>query len=178
MSHLRSTALNDPDIWIRRLGLVRHPEGGWYRETYRSVDTMPAEALPSGGDGPRSCATAIYFLLGRNDFSALHRLASDELWHFYDGDPLTIQVIFRDGTYERLLLGRDIAGGEQLQALVPKGAWFGAVVEPPGKYALVGCTVAPGFDFRDFELGRRDDLIEKYPELASLIRRLTRTIVT
>jgi hypothetical protein len=164
----------DPDSWISLLGLTRHPEGGWYRETYRSADTIPSEALPSGYEGARSCATAIYFLLCRDDFSALHRLASDELWHFYAGNPLTVHVISRDGMHERLLLGRDIAKGEQLQALVPKGVWFGAVVEPPGEYALVGCTVTPGFDFRDFELGRRDDLLAEYPDYAALIRSLTR----
>ena len=165
--------MNDPVSWIRMLGLVRHPEGGWYRETYRSPDSIPENAL-RGYDGPRSCATAIYFLLCRDDFSALHRLASDELWHFYAGDPLTIHTVTIDGAHQRLVLGRDPEVGEYPQALAPKGSWFGAVVDPPGTYALVGCTVAPGFEFQDFELGTREDLLARYPAHAAMIRRLTR----
>ncbi len=166
--------MTEPEEWIRQLGLIRHPEGGWYRESYRSGDTILSRVLPPGVEGERACSTAIYFLLCSDDFSALHRIASDELWHFYSGDPLTIQVITTDGVHQRLLLGPDFAKEERFQQLVPRGAWFGAEIEPPGAYTLVGCTVAPGFDFRDFQLGSQADLLAGYPAHGELIRRLTR----
>lgn len=131
-----------------------------------------AGALP----GPRSFATSIYFLLRAGEFSALHRIASDELWHFYDGDPLEVETIHPDGRHETLHLGRNADRGELFQAVVPAGCWFGAVGALPSRvgYSLVGCTVAPGFDFQDFELGRRAELIRAFPGHRTLIERLTR----
>lgn len=157
---------------VRRLQLLRHPEGGWYRETYRSADTLPAAALPQRFSGERAISTAIYFLLERGGISALHRIKSDEVWHFYAGVPLTIHVITAQGEYLRLHLGRNLAGGESFQAVVPAGCWFGAEAAADG-YSLVGCTVAPGFDFADFEMGEQQELVRRYPRHAALIRRLT-----
>ncbi len=160
--------------WIRDLGLLRHAEGGYYRETYRASLALPAEALPGDCHGGRSASTAIYFLLEAGDISALHRLRADELWHFYAGDPLTLHLLFNDGTYERQSLGPRPEQGQSFQVVIPAGTWFGATVEAPGAYALTGCTVSPGFDFDDFELGVRSELLARIPQHGDLIRRLTR----
>ena len=156
---------------IERLFLARHPEGGWFRETYRSHEQR--EDLPSHISRSRCICTAIYFLLEHGEFSALHRIKSDELWHHYAGSGLLIHVIDPGGEYRQLRLGKDIEAGEQFQAVVPAGSWFGA--EPKGEgYSLVGCTVAPGFDFADLELADRGRLCVLYPQHRSLIDRLTR----
>lgn len=156
---------------IASLGLARHPEGGWYRETYRAAGTIPGALLPERCAGERSFSTAIYFLLERGEVSALHRIRSDELRHFHTGAPLTVHVITPAGEYYTLKLGSDPAAGETFQAVVPAGCWFGA--ETGGAFSLVGCTVAPGFDFADFEMGRRLDLLGRFPDHAAVIRRLT-----
>lgn len=161
-------------FWIKQLGLVRHPEGGWFRESYRSAETIPRSGLPARFDEKRTFATAIYFLLEQGDISALHRLKSDEIWHFYVGASLTVHVIDPDGKHGETMVGRDVEAGEQLQAVVPADCWFGAELAGDGDYALVGCTVSPGFDFNDFELASRDDLTALFPGHAALIQRLTR----
>ena len=158
---------------ITRLNLARHPEGGWYRETYRATGVIPGDLLPERCAGARSFCSAIYFLLERGDISALHRIRSDELWHFYAGASLTVHVITPRGEYHPLRLGADIAAGESFQAVVPAGCWFGAEVPAGGAFSLVGCTVAPGFDFADFEMGNRDLLLRQFPAHAGIIRRLT-----
>jgi predicted cupin superfamily sugar epimerase len=160
--------------WIERLRLEPHPEGGYFRETYRSPEQIDPSALPDRYVGPRSVATSILFLLTGENFSALHRLRSDELWHFHDGSPLTVHVIEPGGAYRPIRLGLDAEAGASPQAVVPAGCWFGSTVDDPGGYALVGCTVAPGFDFADFELADRASVLRLYPEHAGLIERLTR----
>lgn len=159
---------------VNKLGLVRHPEGGWFCETYRASEQISPEALPARFDGSRSFSTAIYFLLAKGEFSALHRIKSDELWHFYSGTPLTIHVITSTGEHQQIRLGSNVADGETFQAMVLAGSWFGAEVSGEGEYALVGCTVAPGFDFADFEMGKRAELMTAYPEHEKLILNLTR----
>lgn len=161
------------DYWVERLGLQPHPEGGLYAETYRSSGRHAGahENFP----GERSFATAIYFLVPAGVFSALHRIRSDELWHYYCGAPLEIAVIDRDGDLETKTLGLNLERGEAPQHVVSAGAWFGASVAADGGYTLVGCTVAPGFDFRDFELARRGELTALYPHHAPLIERYTRS---
>jgi hypothetical protein len=158
--------------WIEHLNLEPHPEGGFYRETYRASLTLPRSALP-GYAGDRAASTAIYFLLAGDQFSAFHRLRSDEVWHFYAGSALVVHVIERDGRYIELLLGSDAASGEHFQGVVPAGCWFGLSLRHPNTYALVGCTVAPGFDFADFEMAQRDDLTARYPQHRAIIERLT-----
>lgn len=157
--------------WIRSLGLKPHPEGGCYREVYRCDETLSRRALASRYEGDRACSTSIYYLLRGREVSRFHRLASDEIWHFYAGTPLTLHVIDPDGRYDALRLG----GGEvgKPQQLVPRNHWFAATVDGARGYALVGCTVAPGFDFADFELADRESLIRLCPHKAALIRRLT-----
>jgi uncharacterized protein len=159
--------------WIQRLQLEPHPEGGWFRQTYRAPLTLPHAAL-SSHVGDRAASTAIYFLLAGDQFSAFHRLRSDEVWHFYAGSELIVHVIGPDGTYSEILLGNDMQASQQFQAVVPSGCWFGSSLRHPGTYALVGCTVAPGFDFADFEMAKRAELIAHYPQHRAMIERLTR----
>ncbi len=166
--------MGDAGYWITALGLTRHPEGGYFRETYRSAGTIAAAALAGVFGGERAFATSIHYLLTGDDFSALHRIKSDELWHFHAGSPLTVHLIGPDGGYAELRLGSDPGRGEAFQGVVPAGTWFGARVADPGGYALVSCTVAPGFDFADFELGRREELLRLFPRHAEVIERLTR----
>lgn len=158
-------------FWIDILGLTRHPEGGWFRETYRSSESIPSNALPDRFDGPRSFCTAIYFLLEQGEFSAMHRIRSDEIWHFHEGAPLTVHVLTPDREHYEILLGSDAEKGECFQAVVPAGCWFGA--ETAGDFSLVGCTVAPGFDFHDFEMAGRSNLAAIFPQHTALINRLT-----
>lgn len=162
------------DELVRTLGLAPHPEGGYYRETYRASEQLTA--LPPRFPGPRSVSTAIYYLLAEDACSALHRIRSDELWHFYLGDPIALTVIAESGELRTILLGSDLAAGQVPQAVVEAGAWFGArlAAPGPGRYALVGATVAPGFSFEDFELAQRDALVARYPAHAQAIRALTR----
>jgi uncharacterized protein len=160
--------------WIDRLNLQPHPEGGWYRQTYRAPFMLPHSALP-GYHGDRAASTAIYFLLAGDQFSAFHRLRSDEVWHFYAGSGLIVHVITPDGEYQQLLLGSsDQASGEHFQGVVPAGCWFGSSLRQPDTLALVGCTVALGFDFADFEMAKRNELIAQYPQHRNIIERLTR----
>jgi predicted cupin superfamily sugar epimerase len=167
--------VSDAAFWIERLGLRAHPEGGYYRETYRAAETIAAEALPARFAGPRAFSTAVYFLITRDAFSAFHRIRSDELWHFYAGGPVTLSTIDAGGTLAITSLGRDPTRGEMPQVVVPAGSWFAAEVAAPGDFALVGCTVAPGFDFADFELGTRADLVRAFPQHRGLVERLTRS---
>jgi uncharacterized protein len=161
--------MKDARYWIKKLELAKHPEGGYFKETYRSNETIFAAALPPRFDGNRAFSTAIYFLLTAVECSSLHRIKSDEMWHFHAGSELIIHIIEPTGSYSQIKLG-----GDRFQAVVPAGCWFGATVDEPQSYALVGCTVAPGFDFADFELARRDELIAQYPRLRGIIERLTR----
>lgn len=162
----------DASYWIERLGLARHPEGGFFRETYRAQGTIAA--VPAARGGPRSFSTAIYYLLPADDVSRLHRLRSDELFHFYLGSPLTVHLLDEREGYRRISLGREVEEGQALQAAVAAGVWFGATVDRPGSFALVGCTVAPGFDFADFEQARRQELVARFPEQREVVERLTR----
>lgn len=157
---------------ISQYKLMPHPEGGYYKETYRSEEIIPTEGLPARFSGVRNFSTAIYFLLLKNLFSAFHRIKSDECWHFYEGDSLHVHVLRTDGSYELIRLGKNREIGEVYQAIVPAGAWFAS--ETTGEYSFVGCTVAPGFDFQDFELAEADSLKLTYPDRQELISRLCR----
>lgn len=158
---------------IKRFDLTRHPEGGWYRETYRSAELIAGSALPGRFDGPRSFCTSIYFLLEHGDISAFHCIKSDEIWHFYAGATLTLHVLTTQGEHLELKLGPNSVAGESFQIVVAAGCWFGGVVSGPGEYSFVGCTVAPGFDFADLQMGNRSDLLQEYPRHNEIINRLT-----
>jgi predicted cupin superfamily sugar epimerase len=160
--------------WIDQLKLERHPEGGFFRQTYRASLVIEQHALPPTFQGHRSASTAIYFLLAGEDFSAFHRLAADEVWHFYVGGSLLVHSIDLCGNHSVTKLGQNPEAGERFQYMVPAGHWFGSCLERPDEYALVGCTVAPGFDFADFEMAERADLSAQYPQHRELINKLTR----
>ena len=171
--------VNSSKYWIDRLSLTPHPEGGCFREVFRSSELLPEEALPARFSGPRNFATNIYYLLEGEDFSSFHRIRSDELWHYYAGaSPLEIHIIAADGGYEKLLIGPDPDRGETFIGVVPAGRWFAARCSHTSGYALVGCAVAPGFDFQDFEMADRDTLINEFPNHVELITGLTRIAKT
>lgn len=159
--------------WKERLNLESHVEGGSFREIYRAQHTLPKEVLKRGHNGERAASTSIYFLLEYGQFSAFHRIASDELWHHYDGTALCIYEIQTDGKLIKHLLGKDFDNGERPQVIILAGSWFGSRVEEEGGYTLCGCTVAPGFDFADFELADKESLIQQYPQHATIINELT-----
>lgn len=161
------------EYWIEKLKLEPHPEGGYFRQTYKSDLLIAREALP-GFSGARAASTAIYFLLEGKKFSAFHRLRSDEVWHFYAGSPLAVHVIEPAGSYSSILLGSDPEAGQTFQAVVRAGCWFASHVADWKSWALAGCTVAPGFEFADFEMGRGEELSGQYPQHREMIRRLTR----
>ncbi|ASZ11793.1 cupin domain-containing protein [Chitinophaga pendula] len=167
-------AIYTAQYWREQLSLTHHVEGGAFRETYRSSLILPKTALPAAIKGDRNAATAIYFLLEHGEFSAFHRIAADEIWHCYDGQRLYIYEIEQDGSLTKHMLGKNIQQGENLQVVIKAGNWFASRIETPGTFALVGCTVAPGFDFEDFELADRNTLQTQYPQHANLIGELTR----
>jgi len=150
---------------IAELRLAPHPEGGYFRETFRSADRVTTSR-----GSTRSALTTILFLLTSENFSAFHRLTSDEIWHFYRGDPLCVEIIDAAGRHER----RVLRGDGPWQTAVPASAHFASHVEEPAGYALVGCDVAPGFEYSDFYLATRSVLIAQYPQHASLIVNYTR----
>lgn len=152
------------DELVRALGLQPHPEGGYYHETYR------ASAQVQTPRGARAAGTAIYYLLPRGAIAAWHQVASDEVWHFYDGAPLTLYLLSERGL-ETVVLGREVARGERPQVVIPAGVLQAGLTR--GDYSLVGCTVAPGFDFADWELPPRATLLARYPEHAELVRQLS-----
>ena len=161
--------------WIEKYTLRPHPEGGYYSETYRANEKVPVNALPARFAGDRSFSTGIYFLLETHNFSAFHRIKSDEMWHFYAGEALEIFVIDEEKREMQVIrLGDDPEKGETFQAVVPAGAWFASRPAQGSAYALVGCTVAPGFDFADFEMAERRALQMQFPEFGQIIQELTR----
>jgi uncharacterized protein len=162
------------DYWISRLRLTRHPEGGYFRRIYEATEKIDKAHLPDRYNGPRVFSTAIYYLLPGHEFSAFHRLKSDELWHYYQGSPLTLYVLHSSGLLEKNKLGPNFDKGETFQISIDAGDWFAAAVEDHEAYTLAGCTVAPGFDFDDFELGRRVELVHQFPDHAGIINRFTR----
>lgn len=150
---------------IEKLELLRHPETGHFKETYR------AEGKININGSLRNYSTAVYFLLEDGEKSNLHKIASDEIWHFYLGDPLEIIQISPEGELEIIKLGSNIMSGQKLQHAVPAGYWFGSY--STGQYSFVGCTVSPGFDFEDFALANRQELVAKHPQHKNYIEKLT-----
>jgi uncharacterized protein len=152
---------------VQKLGLLPHPEGGFYKETYRSPQSVEIE-----GNKFRNISTAIYFLLENDNKSLFHRIQSDELWFFHQGEPLEI-VLIKDGLLNTIILGPGFENGELLQAIIPANTWFASGVKHLKGYSLVSCTVAPGFDFADFELAKREELIREFPHLEEIIHKFT-----
>jgi uncharacterized protein len=165
--------MQNATYWIEKLGLVPHPEGGCFRETYRAAESIAADALPDRFGGPRSFSTAIYFLLRRGEISTFHRIRSDELWFWHAGGALTICVIEPNGALNEYRLGANPEKDEAFQAIIPAGCWFAARPDANAEFTLVSCTVAPGFDFADFEMATRADLSAQFPQHGYLIETLT-----
>lgn len=164
----------DADFFIRNLHLQPHPEGGWFRETYRAAENIAAIALPLRFTGDRQFSTAIYYLLQRGDYSAFHRIRSDECWHWYAGGALLIHVIEENGNYYCIKLGNRISNGEVFQFVVPAMAWFASEPAPDSSFVLTGCTVAPGFDFSDFEMADQYKMQQAFPQYKDILSRLCR----
>lgn len=158
---------------IACLSLQPHPERGYYAETYRSA----LRVLPQPSGPPeRSASTAIYYLVtATQPTTYLHRLRSDEIFHLYEGGPLSVLQLLSDGTWAEPVLGLDVARGEKPQIVIPAGTWFGTTLAAEASHCLLGCTVAPGFEFEDFELDDTQDLAGRYPQVATKIRRMSRT---
>jgi|WetSurMetagenome_2_1015567.scaffolds.fasta_scaffold174551_2 uncharacterized protein len=152
-------------FWIEKLNLQPHPEGGWFKEIYRSSEIYQKKYLPERYSSDRNISTSIYYLLEKNDKSNFHRIQSDELWHFYTGNS-AIEILFIiEGKIQKKLLGPDFNKEQRFQILIPQNTWFAAHLVNKSGYALIGCTVSPGFDFDDFELGQRDNLLKLFPDL-------------
>ncbi len=158
---------------ITRLDLQKHPEGGFFKEVYRSKESIPNSVLGTSFEGDRNYCTSIYFLLTSENFSAFHKINQDEIWHFYKGTCLHLHIITKDGTYHKVLIGNDLENGEVPQYVVKAGDWFAAEIPKDNSFAFVGCTVAPGFDFKDFVMPNRDELIAEFPNHKEIITQLT-----
>jgi predicted cupin superfamily sugar epimerase len=164
----------DANEVMRLLKLVKHPEGGWFRETYRSEETISSSALPQRYGSPRSFSTNIFYLITEVGFAAIHRVTSDEMFHFYLGDPAVLTIISPRGELTEICLGSGIQDGQVLQAMVPRDHWQGIYVKPGGSWSLLGATVAPGFDFQDFYQPGREEMFKLYPQHEATIMQLTR----
>ncbi len=165
--------MKDVENIIKNLQLQPHPEGGYFKETYRSNGFITEENLGSDFSGTRNYATSIYFLLTSNSFSAFHRIQQDEIWHFYKGSPIKLHIISNEGIHTTVIIGNDFDKGQVPQYIVKAKDWFAAEVVKNNAYTLVGCTVSPGFDFKDFELPKRNTLISQFPHHKALIEKLT-----
>ncbi|WP_422080814.1 cupin domain-containing protein [Ulvibacterium sp.] len=159
---------------IQSLGLKPHPEGGYFKETYRSEGTIDPKNLGDAYSGSRNYATGIYFLLTSKTFSAFHKIQQDEIWHFYKGSPIQLHMISPNGDYSNVRIGNDFKKGERPQFTVPGAYWFAAETFNKGAYSLMGCTVSPGFDFEDFVLADRQSLLSQFPQHNEIISRFTR----
>jgi hypothetical protein len=158
---------------ITTLNLQPHPEGGYYKETYRSKGFIDSNSLDDNYVGKRNYSTCIYFLLTSENFSAFHKINQDEIWHFHEGSTIELHTISEDDIHQKHLIGNDILNNEEPQLIVPGNHWFAAKIKEPNSYALVSCTVSPGFDFKDFILPSRKELTTLFPQHKTLIENFT-----
>lgn len=173
METVENDTTTGSQYWIDQLGLEPHPEGGHFVEVYRASEEIPRHALPTRFDGDRAFCTAIFYLLEEGDYSAFHRIKSDETWHFYAGGPLDVLMLSKEGV-STVRLGREVHKGQVLQMTVPAEVWFAARPVEGSRYTLAGCTVSPGFDFTDFQMGTRQELSVEFPTCLRYIEELTR----
>jgi predicted cupin superfamily sugar epimerase len=159
---------------IKVFELQPHPEGGFFKETYRSNGVIGSNSNEKHFPSHRNYSTAIYFLIEKNNFSSFHRIKSDEVWHFYEGDALEVIEIDLNGNLIKTKVGKDILNGQKFQYMVKAGHWFGSRVLKGGEFSFVGCTVSPGFDFNDFEIGKKEELIKLFPQHQKIISELSR----
>jgi uncharacterized protein len=165
---------NKAEFYISKLQLIPHPEGGYYKEVYRSDEIIETIHLPARYKSSRKFSTSIYFLLKNDQVSNFHKLKSDEIWHFYDGCGVKIYVIEKSGIKREILLGNKLEYGELPQVVIEKNSWFGAELLNKSSFCLVGCTVSPGFEFKDFKLGEREKLLKLFPQHEKIIKKLTK----
>lgn len=164
--------MKNAQYWIEKLEMIQHPEGGYFKETFRAKESMEAEHLPGRYSTARTISTSIYFLLTTESVSNFHRLNSDEIWHYHTGGAARIHMISPEGVYSYQDIGDSLENNQHLQVIIPRHSWFAAEVISDD-YILVGCTVAPGFEFEDFELAQRRTLTNEYPDLSDLVKRFT-----
>jgi uncharacterized protein len=160
---------------ISHFELEKHPEGGYFRETYRSPDVLSPAGMPPRYPRARNASTSIYYLLEGKDMSVFHRLRSDETWYFHEGNPLAVYLMDPANGLRRVILGSHPVKGEEYQCPIPAGTWFAAHLLDSTGYAFIGCNVAPGFDFEDFEIGKREELLGQFPQHGDTIRLLTKS---
>ncbi len=165
--------MKSADYFIKQLDLKAHPEGGYFNETYRSNGIIKQAALPNNFKSDHCYSTFIYFLLKSSQISKLHRIKADEQWHFFEGGVLIVAAITENGDLLEFKLGRDLEKGEVFNCVVPANSWFGSYPLEENSFSLVGCTVAPGFEFEDFELANKETLLKEYPQYKQIIERLT-----
>lgn len=158
---------------IKSLDLQPHPEGGYYKETYRSEGVINIDSLDKNYSGERNYSTSIYFLLTSNDFSAFHKINQDEIWYFHEGSSIQLHTISEDGKHQQFTIGNDITKNDSPQLIVPGNHWFAAKINNTDSYALVSCSVSPGFDFSDFILPTRKELSNLFPQHKELINEFT-----
>lgn len=165
---------NEIENLVKKLELQKHPEGGYFKEIYRSEDTVPIEIFPDRNNSLkpyRNFCTSIYYLLVHEDVSVFHKIKSDEIWHFYQGSPILLHILNENtGEY----LSKELGSKNQFQVIIPKNVWFAAEVKDKNLYSLVGCTVSPGFEFEDFTIAKREELLEKFPKYKELIKKFTK----
>ncbi len=161
------------DYWIDKLKLQAHPEGGYYRQVYVSTETIPGTALPGRFAGDRPFSTSIFFLLKSKEVSLFHRVKSDEIWHYYTGSSLVLSTLEKDAGLQQYVLGPDPENNQDFQRIISAGSWMAAEVIGSNSFTLVGCTVAPGFVFEDFELAPREKLLVEFPAHRDLITKFT-----
>lgn len=166
--------MKDAEFYAKKFKLIMHPEGGMFREFYRADLILETNALPAAYGAPRSCSTSIFYLLKGADFSAFHKILSDEIWYYHAGEGAFLYCIFPDGSLINYRLSADDHPEAQLQVVMPGGCWFAAKPISETGYILAGCMVAPGFDFADFTLANRTDLKKLFPQHTELIERFTR----
>jgi len=165
--------MSKADYWIKKLNLKEHIEGGYYNETYRSLEKIPLTALPSRFKSDHSFSTTIYFMLKSGQKSLFHKIKSDEIWHFYDGSPIKLYFLDSSGNLGDVILGRDYERNQFFHAIMLANTWIGGFPILKNSYSLVGCTVAPGFEYEDFEIAKRNELLKFYPQHKSIIELLT-----
>ncbi len=160
--------------WIEKLNMTEHPEGGYFAPAFRASEQLSRDGLPDRFAGNRAIASSIYYLLKKGQFSTFHRLKSVEIWSFFEGDPLTIHILDLQGALTEKRLGRNFDKSESFQVAIEPGNWFAAEQQGPGEFTLVGCTVAPGFEWEDMEIASRAELKTRFPECREIIDKLTR----
>lgn len=165
--------MNKAEYYIKRLNLQPHPEGGFFSEIFRSQEIIPEQNLPERFDIPHCFSTYIYFLLKSGQISKFHRHKSDEIWNFLDGSPLILYFVDKIGKLNKIVLGKNLEEKQVLSYVVPPECWMASMPSEDNSYSLVGCMVAPGFEFNDFEIADKKELLKEYSDYSDIINILT-----